>query len=76
MKKKLLNNRKQYFLCKVVLYSSEDGINRFCSSNTCNTKSDCGGGPDVPKDVNYRCNPPDSIRPNVNNIRCNLVTNC
>jgi hypothetical protein len=77
MKQKLRKSRKQYSLFKVVLYSNEGEINRGCSWDVdCNTVSGCGGRPDVPKDVNYRCNPPNSILPGANNIRCNLVANC
>jgi hypothetical protein len=62
---------KQYFLFKVVLYSTEDGINRLCSSNVCNRG--CDGGPEG---VNYGCNPPKSTYHGAVNVGCNLATNC
>jgi hypothetical protein len=41
MKKKLHKNKKQPSLFKVVLYTSEFGMNSNCSFNTCNKITPC-----------------------------------
>ena len=75
MKKKLWKNRKQYFLFKVILYTSEGGEPNYSCSfevHCTNTVSDCGRK----EGVNYGCNPPKSTYHGAVNVDCNLVTNC
>jgi hypothetical protein len=73
MKRKLCKHKKHSWLSRIIFYSTEGNTNPGCIYNDeCNM----GDESSAPDGVNYRCNPPESTREGVRNVRCNLAVNC